>query len=292
MTIHYQPLEKRRSLASAWRGVAHWFGCRLRRSDSYTATIDRAGLRFTVPRDTIFSWHLAKYRAYEAPLTNWIARRVQDAPQGLYVDVGANFGWYTCVMAGLCEPGGRVVAFEPADENLRRLRANIAANQLEDRVRVVAQGAAREPGTAVLHRAPDANPGMHSFVAMPHLDGGGAGVALPLTTLDVELAGDDRPVELIKLDIEGYEFDALLGARDTLRRTRAVVLEYSPAFLRKAGHDPLDLARLLQNAGFRLHELRHDALVPLDLAQITARLAGETWDFFQFDLVALHSGAR
>ncbi len=278
---------KHRTVASAMRGVGHWLTNRVGGA-TYTTHVDALDLRFTVPRNTIFSWHLAKYRSYEAHLTNWIARRAVAAPSGVYVDIGANFGWYSCVMARCCrQPGSNVVAFEPAEENLDLLRLNVATNALESTVRIVAKGAAQEVGSAALHRAPAGNPGMHSFVPMPHLDAGSDTLQLPLTTVDSELKNIDGVVQLIKIDIEGYELDALLGARDTLTRTRAIVLEYTPAFLRRAGHDPMDLARLLLDCGFELHELQADAPVPLSLAQIQARLAEQTWEFFQFDLIAL-----
>ncbi|MBP7564403.1 MAG: FkbM family methyltransferase [Burkholderiaceae bacterium] len=284
-----EQLHRRRSAASALRGIRHWFATRWSGSPDYTARIPALDMSFTVPMDTIFSWHLAKYRAYEPNISNWMLGRATGARDALYVDVGANFGWYTCLLARHGGPGAKVVAFEPAPATLARLRRNIQDNRCEDHVEVVAKGVGRESGTAHLHHAPDANPGMHSFLPMQHVGGDLGGEDLPIVTLDEALAHyAGRTVELLKIDVEGFEQEVLLGATKTLARTRALILEYSPAFLRKAGHDPRALPQLLADAGFTLHELTAGGdLLPLTVDAILAKAPGDNPDFFQFDLVGL-----
>lgn len=288
----HSKLSRKRTLGSALRGIGHWWAVKTGRAPLFHGSVPALDMRFSVPMDTIFSWHLAKYRAYEPNISNWMLDRARGDDPGLYVDVGANFGWYACLLA---RHGGRhptVVAFEPAPANLALLRENLRQNGCEAAVHVVPMGAGRQSGQARLHWAPGTNPGMHSFVPMSHVGGAHGGEMLSITTLDEALepwAG--RTVDLLKIDVEGFEHDVLLGATAMLARTRAVILEYSPAFLRKAGHEPMDLPRLLLARGFDLFELtREGALQPLTPEAIAAKAPGDNPDFFQFDLVGLRGG--
>ena len=46
------------------------------------------------------------------------------------------------------------------------------------------------------------------------------------------------PIRLIKMDVEGFEIDAIMGASQGLKRWEALLVEYTPNYLKSAGHDP------------------------------------------------------
>ncbi|MGE0192622.1 MAG: FkbM family methyltransferase [Planctomycetota bacterium] len=157
------------------------------------------------------------------------------APGMVAVDVGANIGYWTLFLCSRVGTSGQVVAYEPSPENLPELEANIARNGLAQvTVRPVAVGAR----AGVVSFLSGINGGVAEGDGGPHL--------CPVVTLD-ELR--DRPVDFVKIDVEGYEGAVLEGARELIRRQRPVLwIEFHPQLVRAHGfsYDALlgDLAPL------------------------------------------------
>ena len=81
----------------------------------------------------------------------------------MYIDVGANFGWCTCLFSKFAGASGLVVAIEPEPVNLNYLNKNISQNEVKNsKIFPVAVGSKRSK--LPLHRGPSINPGMFSFV--------------------------------------------------------------------------------------------------------------------------------
>lgn len=134
-------------------------------------------------------------------------------------DVGANIGYYLLLFANGVGPGGTIHCFEPEPDNLAELRRNVAANGLTNvQVHPVAVGSA--DGAVALR------PGLNGAVAET---GGPGTLEVPLRRLDSVLTGG---VDLLKIDVEGYEGHVLAGARELLRSHRpALFVEVHPGFL-------------------------------------------------------------
>lgn len=139
-------------------------------------------------------------------------------PGDLFADVGANAGSYAILAAKIT--GAQVAAIEPMPEAAARLRANILLNGLEELVEVLPCAVGSATGTAWMTTEHD---------TMNHLlragDEATGAVEVPVRTLAEIFAA--RPPVLLKLDVEGYEREALVGASPVLqgRETIAVVLE-------------------------------------------------------------------
>lgn len=124
----------------------------------------------------------------------------------VFVDVGANIGFYSCLAR---QAKLHVVAVEPLQKNLKYLYANILANEW-DKVEIFPVGLAEHPGVATLF-------GGSSTGAS--LIGSWAGASrmfrqnIALSTLDILLGNrfDGKRI-FIKMDVEGAEYPALLGA--------------------------------------------------------------------------------
>jgi FkbM family methyltransferase len=174
-----------------------------------------------------------------------VLRRALDAlehagaerPAGTLVDAGANIGT-TTVSALLALGFQSAVAVEPAPDNLRLLRANVALNGLDQRVTTIAAALADEEGEAALYLAP-ANFGGHRI--MPVDDAWSRKrrhVSVRVSTLDALAAGgeiDPGRVGLLWMDIEGHEARALLAASALLERGVPVVMELNPGKLAGGG---------------------------------------------------------
>ncbi len=151
---------------------------------------------------------LAQERAVLGPLV---------AEGATVFDIGANLGFYAAMFAAQTGSGGRVVAFEPARRAFAKLRATIERNRL-DQVVALNLGCGSAVADAVLHQV-SRSTGNASLVG----GGDGAGEPVDIRRLDDIPEARERPPELIKIDVEGFEAEVLEGARSILAEHRPVL---------------------------------------------------------------------
>lgn len=138
------------------------------------------------------------------------------------VDVGANVGVYSVVLARAVGPTGRVLAFEPAPDNVRRLEENLARNGLRN-VDVHGVALAARPGELVLRLGAD--PAYHSTGDVFEGRASGDEVRVPSLRLDDVWRDAGAPrVTFVKVDTEGAEAAVLEGAEELLARERPPLL--------------------------------------------------------------------
>jgi FkbM family methyltransferase len=162
-------------------------------------------------------------------------------------------------MAARVGPAGRVYAFEPFDPNADLLERSIAENRFGDRIlfRRAAVGAATGEATLTFPRET-----LNSGGAYLLRDGaapltGNLTRTVPLVALD-DLPMD-RPVRLVKMDVEGAEPQVLRGARRLLHEDRPVVLsELHPTQLdRASGASVESFLALARDFGYRAHRMEN-----------------------------------
>jgi FkbM family methyltransferase len=152
----------------------------------------------------------------EGDVDAFIRSRLREG--AVFVDVGANVGYYTLVASKLVGTAGHVYAIEPVPSTAAFLRVNVKLNGCNNVVvREVAAWSAR--GRLVL-KIPASMYGCASAVRE------GSSVIVKTSTLD-DILRDEGSIYLIKIDVEGAELEVLRGSQSVLRRTRYVVLELS-----------------------------------------------------------------
>jgi FkbM family methyltransferase len=183
--------------------------------------------------------------AYE---TRYLEPHVE--PGDVVIDVGANYGYTTTYFASEVGPDGFVLSVEPEPHTRALLQYNVSRCGY-DNVEVVAAAAGDRSGTVDLWRSAT-NFANHSLNAalVPNLDDV---VEVEIVTLDELCASrlGQRHPTVLKIDVEGWEWSVLQGARRTLEQARpAVWLEYWPAGIRASGHEPRDVLDLLDGLGY------------------------------------------
>lgn len=203
-------------------------------SESFTLTLAVAGrrpqLRLHDQGETVSNF-IRGHGVWQRPLTSFLINYLQ--PDDVFVDVGANLGYFT-VYAGLAVgAGGKVLAVEPDERNAALLTANAELNGLRN-VQLHRTAVADFTGEAPLFRG-SFNAGAHSLIHKDDLDAEEATV--PVTTLDRLLAQETK-VKLIKIDVQGTEVAVLRGLEGYLAATGfrpGITLEFSPLELSRRG---------------------------------------------------------
>ncbi len=185
---------------------------------------------------------------YERVLTEISAKLIR--PGDTCVDVGANFGWYTSLMAMMAGPDGNVHAFEPMPQSFAELEQNVAL--MGDRTNVSIQNLALGDrlDTVKIHLFPQLTSG-HASLAV------GAGAAstafdCKMVPLDNYLQENEvENVDFVKVDIEGAELMFLKGARRLFeqRVPPIFLMEMAVASTAHFGYHPNDLIDHMRNLG-------------------------------------------
>jgi FkbM family methyltransferase len=181
--------------------------------------------------------------------TERVMRRVLQRDSNC-VDLGAHKGAILADMLKLA-PEGQHIAFEPLPQFAARLRHRFP------QATIIEAAVADAPGESefVHVRNEPAFSGLREReyeTSQPALDR----ISVRVTTIDDEVPAD-RPIALIKIDIEGGEYHALLGATETLRRWRPVVVfEASARSTGKYGVEPEQMHALLMQLGYRVSTMK------------------------------------
>jgi FkbM family methyltransferase len=174
--------------------------------------------------------HVLRGHPYDPGLAAIFNRYVRSGMS--VVDIGANIGCLTMLLASLVGTSGLVVAVEPNPENIKMLEASRRVNGF-DQVLIIQAAAGRQTGLLALHVSH--SNGMTGELP-GDLDGIFASRPVPCFALDAFLP-TARRFDLIKIDTEGAELNALIGLSRTIDRDHPVIVsEFSPSAMPGISH--------------------------------------------------------
>jgi FkbM family methyltransferase len=212
----------------------------------------------------------------EAPLSGGEARFIVATlrPGQTALDVGANIGLMTLLMARAVGPSGKVFAFEPGPRSFHILRNNIAANGYENVIAVNSVAGDRNTDTELQvcgtgesdNRAADVAADAKAYYR----------IRIKAIVLDDYL--DGRRVDLAKIDVQGSEFKVLSGLRRTIAKNPAIqiIAEYGPGWLEAAGVSPNDYFALIEGMGLAMFDLPDEGPeAPVTREWLAANIGGD-----------------
>ena len=176
---------------------------------------------------------------YEPETTAFIRQTVKR--DHICVDVGANFGYFACMMGHLAWDG-RVIAYEADPKIYELLVDNVAMNWCERNVEPINAAVAAEVGELTLHRWLHRSGNTGVIAPPPNWIVDSEDFTVRSITLD-SLVGQLPRVDLVKIDVEGAESLVVAGMSEFIAHYRpTVVFEWAPIQIADAGFAPVELA--------------------------------------------------
>ena len=192
-------------------------------------------------------------------------------PGMVFLDLGANIGFFSAIAAGLVGNLGHVYAFEPNPSCLPLLRQNLMAFPWAT---VCPIAAGDEAADAVFYQSDRADEdGWGSLFCGEN----------PRSALHVQVIRIDdwcqvhsvSRIDFVKMDIEGSEYRALTGARNLLSTFRPVIIgELNAVCLRRDNHSPGEVIQLLRSANYEVFAFDDNNFLALhrEADEVRARL--------------------
>ncbi len=193
----------------------------------------------------------------------------------LFIDVGANTGYYPIILSRVNE-SMRIVAVEPVHATRMKLVTNLRLNNLEDRVLVVGAALADHAGETTMF-LPEATGSVGSSLRDLHPDEVSGIESVEVTTLDEVLATTEctNLSTLVKIDVEGAEGLVLTGAQRLLSSGALFVVELSRKWLAEFGSSATEIVQLFRGYGYHCYAIDTPAANEA-LVSLVSEIDGET----------------
>jgi FkbM family methyltransferase len=205
----------------------------------------------------------AAYKAYADRAERQLLRQIL-VPGDVAVDAGANIGIYSQFLARRVAPAGVVYSFEPAPENFERLRA--AARGFPN-MHILQAAVGERSGKSELYLSDTLNVDHRTYLTD---NPSRRAIQVEMVALDEYFKPGQR-VDLIKMDIQGYELHALRGAGRILADNPAakLLLELWPYGLKQAGTTWVELIDALTRLNMTASEITTRGLVPFGSGSVS-----------------------
>ncbi len=219
-----------------------WRGCKKLINSSVVCDIQgskmRLGCENGVTRDLLYNGLREPY------VTKKFSRYIK--PGDVVIDIGANIGYYALQEVKLVGEYGKVYAIEPVGESVRQLYNNISLNNYKN-IEVFEMAVGDRDGVATLYVSEESNlSGLHSLAHRGYQ----RSYQVPITTLDKFIVGKRYP-KVIRMDVEGYEWEIIKGMVGILADKKPLIL-FIELHLDILGEKVKWLARLLQAWDFEI----------------------------------------
>jgi FkbM family methyltransferase len=187
--------------------------------------VDFFGLKYQGNLNTFIDWSVYFYGAYEKDILFLMRDIVKEKQNPIFIDVGANVGHHSLFMSKLCD---EVHSFEPYDRVRNLLMSKLLFNKCSN-ILVHNVGLGEKSQFLDFYAPVGRNIGTGSFMAEHAKDNNIKIGKLEIVEGDLYISKLNlNKIDLIKIDVEGFEKYVLLGFRDTLEKYRPFVLmEYS-----------------------------------------------------------------
>lgn len=215
-----------------------------------------------VDASDIVGKHIYYFGIWEPSLTRWIQCRLR--PGDVFIDVGANIGYYSLLASKLVGDSGKVVSVEALPQIFVRLEQNLRQNDTRN-VRTVNAAAWDKPEKVKIFTRQEGPSGSTTLIPewadQWHLQQQLEIDAKPLS--DILTEEEIKSARLIKIDVEGAEWHVISEMQSWLSRTRKdleIVIEISRSMMQTQGKSLQDILDVFNGFGFQGYQIQNDYL--------------------------------
>jgi FkbM family methyltransferase len=191
-----------------------------------------------------------------------IINRIKAAQHVL--DIGANIGLYTLLLAKLVGDDGSVIAFEPGPISYNLLSLNTIINGYKN-ITLVNKGVTAATRTEYYYSNKDAESGSTVTTLSPDFGHPRGRIPIETIALDDYFQASIPSIDYIKIDIEGGEFNALKGMTKVLTANRHIwlTIEYAPYLPLWKDVDLQEFLSFIRSLGFKIYDLHQSGFNPV-----------------------------
>jgi FkbM family methyltransferase len=183
------------------------------------------------------------YNGIREPESTEILEKELENVDGHILEIGANIGYYVLIEAK--NPNiKKIIAIEPDPRNFKMLERQVELNQLNGRVELHNVAIGDQNGDIRFLMSESSN---LSKVSSDDK----TGIIIPVTTVDTLV--QDKPISLLRFDVEGFEYNILKGAKNTLQNNNLkIFMEVHPPLIKNFGVNIDDMWELLSSLGYKI----------------------------------------
>jgi len=206
---------------------------------------------FISPQNGFIDKHIYLYGIYEPHILDLIAKYLKEG--GVFIDIGANIGQHSLFAGSIVGNSGKVYSFEPIPYIYNQLLDSVKINHFENIITAHNTALGEKDGTETLYVETN-NVGGSSIVGHHGIEN--KKISITIKKVDDILANVER-INMIKIDVEGYEYEVLSGMQKTLARCNPIIiLEFSgQLYFAKDKTRGEKIISLLENAGYDLYDI-------------------------------------
>ena len=234
--------------------VRHYLNAGLRDHPRRVVSRTQFGAMLTTDTQDLIQRYIHIFGVWEPHLTAWLQRRLR--PGDVFIDVGANVGYYTLLASQLVGEAGGVVAIEASPTFHGRLRDHVGMNGCAN-VRTVNIAASDRHQELTFVLASSKNLGANSIV--PYVGPAESSFKIPAQPLaDTLTAEEIAKARVIKIDVEGSEGAVLRGLAPVLGELRPdaeLTIEVTPERMTLLGDSVDELMETLTRRGFHAYRV-------------------------------------
>jgi|AntAceMinimDraft_17_1070374.scaffolds.fasta_scaffold05541_1 FkbM family methyltransferase len=200
---------------------------------------------------------------YEKNITNIILQNLKE--NNIFVDIGANIGYYSVLASKILNNKGKIISFEPVKETFNKLIQNIKLNNINEQLTAYNCALGNKTGTENINLHKES--GHNSVVRISKLNNIGK-EQIKIKKFDQLINFKNKDL-FIKIDVEAYEFEVLKGMENTLKNNNCkIIFEFTPTFYKDISDDYInystDILNYLKSADYQIFNIKKNKLIKIN----------------------------
>tara|TARA_Y100000741_G_C18247319_1_gene555997 strand:- start:683 stop:1561 length:879 start_codon:yes stop_codon:yes gene_type:complete len=237
------------------------------------ATFDiQHGLKIYLELSNPFTWDLVLGKDLEEDVKEEFSQNINEGDT--VIDVGANIGEYTLLGAKLAGDKGLVISVEPDHNTVKSLKENIILNDFKNCLVLEKAVGDKVEMKSLYKESEEGVIGyLDSHIVNKELK---KHSEIEVTTIDEIISSKNLSlVNLLKIDVEGFEYEVLLGCNDALKKNKIkkIIIELHPKYLKYKGIDEDLIYTFLRKYGFNIKKIQEKLTAGVNSRQ---KFEGET----------------